>query len=87
MLPTEIPSARILAFNYKSNWHKDGTSISVWALGEELMREISVDREKVRNNTSAERSCRLGFSDDNATSRTRKQDRDRSCSSDTVLVG
>lgn len=46
MLPSAVTNARILAFNYHSNWAPgtDGTVIEMWQLGDELMREIVAER-------------------------------------------
>lgn len=47
LLPSEIPNARVLAFNYNSDWLVNGTKIELWDLAEELMRELYMDRDKV----------------------------------------
>ena len=49
MLPSEVKNARILCFNYKSNWAPttNVTKIRTKNLGEELMRVICQERSDV----------------------------------------
>lgn len=47
MLPSQIPNARTIAFNYNSDWVTKGTKIELWDLGTELMRELDYERTHV----------------------------------------
>ncbi|KAK5991902.1 Vegetative incompatibility HET-E-1-like protein [Cladobotryum mycophilum] len=40
MLPSLVPKARIMAYNYDSKWHKDAPKTRIELCGEELMRTI-----------------------------------------------
>ena len=85
MLPSAVTNARILAFNYHSNWAPgtDGTVIEMWQLGDELMREIVAERAVGCRNGDA--SCDPE-TDKTPRKKTKKPGSGRLSSSATVLA-
>lgn len=45
MLPSEVANARILAYNYESQWLRSNTTIRPYAVGENLMSAIQHERQ------------------------------------------
>jgi hypothetical protein len=47
LLPTEIPGARIMTFNYSSRWHKNAPHQDRHAPSDILLEHLHMSREKV----------------------------------------
>ena len=45
MLPAEIPSARILAFNYASQWLRTNSQVRVQTIATQLLRAVHEERQ------------------------------------------
>jgi hypothetical protein len=47
LLPTEIPEARIMTFNYSSRWHKNAPHQDRHAPSDILLEHLRMERERV----------------------------------------
>jgi hypothetical protein len=53
LLPTEIPKARIMTFNYVSRWHKNAPYQDRHAPSDILLEHLHMKRERVWQSSSA----------------------------------